>query len=227
MGAEKKQSVLSAENRRMVAFHEAGHAVMAMFTPGAMVIHKATIMPRGSALGLVAQLPEKDEMNWTRKQLLARLDVAMGGRCAEAMIFGEENITSGASSDIESATRTARYMITRVGMGSNAVGQVSLPKEDYASLSSETRAVVEQEVRNMIENSYKRSEALLKSKEKELYLLAEALLEYETLSKDEIEIIVAGGKLERPVIDDVDNSRRPRTESRVKKAQTPLPLTQT
>jgi ATP-dependent metalloprotease len=95
MGAERKSMTIADENRRMVAFHEGGHALVALYTPGALPIHKATIMPRGSALGMVSQLPEQDELNWTKKQLIARLDVSMGGRCAEELIFGEDNVTSG------------------------------------------------------------------------------------------------------------------------------------
>jgi ATP-dependent metalloprotease len=95
MGAERKSAVIDEENRKIVAFHEGGHALVAMYTPGAMPIHKATIMPRGSALGMVSQLPEKDELSWTKKQLFARLDVAMGGRAAEEMMFGSDNVTSG------------------------------------------------------------------------------------------------------------------------------------
>ena len=96
MGAERKSAVIEEANRRIVAYHEGGHALMAMHTPGALPVHKATIMPRGSALGMVSQLPEKDELSWTRRQLLARLDVAMGGRVAEELIFGPDEITSGA-----------------------------------------------------------------------------------------------------------------------------------
>ena len=192
MGAEKKNAVLSEANRKIVAYHEAGHAIVALFTPGAMAIHKATIMPRGSALGLVAQLPENDELNWTKKQLLARLDVAMGGRCAEELKFGPDEITAGASSDIDAATNVARSMITRLGMGSKAVGRVAIDKNDYGSLSSETRATVEHEVRDLIDSSYSRVKDLLKSKSKEWELLAQALLEHETLSREDIENVIKG-----------------------------------
>jgi ATP-dependent metalloprotease len=186
----------------MVAFHEGGHALVALFTEGALPIHKATIMPHGPALGLVAQVPDGDELNWTRKQLIARLDVAMGGRCAEELIFGNENITSGASSDIHNATMVARNMITKFGMGSEAVGRVMFDKEDYSNVSSETRKIIENEVKSLIEGAYERAMRILSEKSTELHRLAEALLEYETLTREEIELVIKGGKPVRPTVDD-------------------------
>jgi len=150
MGAERKSAVIDEENRKIVAFHEGGHALVAMYTPGAMPVYKATIMPRGSALGMVSQLPEKDELSWTKKQLFARLDVAMGGRAAEEMMFGSENVTSGASSDIENATRVAQAIVMRFGM-SEKVGPVLHRDEDLATLSPETRLVIEEEVKGLLE----------------------------------------------------------------------------
>jgi ATP-dependent metalloprotease len=150
MGAERKSAVIDPENRNIVAYHEGGHALVAMYTPGAMPVHKATIMPRGSALGMVSQLPEKDELSWTKKQLFARLDVAMGGRAAEEMMFGSENVTSGASSDIENATRVAQAIVMRFGM-SEKVGPVLHKEEDLATLSPGTRFVIEEEVKSLLE----------------------------------------------------------------------------
>jgi len=172
MGAERKSAVIEEENRKLVAFHEGGHALVAIYTPGAMPIHKATIMPRGSALGMVrtllfvflscllfsipflllqvSQLPEKDELSWTKKQLLARLDVAMGGRAAEEMMFGTDNVTSGASSDIESATRIAQAIVMRFGM-SDKVGPVLYKDEELSTLSPQTRSTIEEEVKGLLE----------------------------------------------------------------------------
>lgn len=201
MGAEKKNAVISERNRKIVAYHEAGHAIMALFTPGANTIHKATIMPRGQALGMVSQLPQEDEMEWTKKQLVASLDVCMGGRVSEEYFFGAEEITGGASSDLEKATRIARSMVMRLGMGSQEVGQVMMAKnqEDYAALSSETRLAIEKDVKRLLDDSYSRTGKLLKEKKHELEMLAEALLTHETLSRTEIETIVAGGSLNKPL----------------------------
>ena len=123
MGVERKSAVLTEESKRLTAYHEAGHAIVALRTPGAMPVHKATIVPRGSALGMVTQLPDKDETSITRKQLLARLDVCMGGRVAEELIFGKDEVTTGALSDLQQATRLATYMVGEVGL-SSLVGPV-------------------------------------------------------------------------------------------------------
>uniref|UniRef100_A0A7R9VRD6 AAA+ ATPase domain-containing protein n=1 Tax=Chlamydomonas euryale TaxID=1486919 RepID=A0A7R9VRD6_9CHLO len=153
MGAERKSAVISEKNRRLTAYHEGGHALVAMFTPGADPVHKATIVPRGMALGMVSQLPEEDATSISRKQMLARLDVCMGGRVAEELIFGDDDVTSGASSDLKQATSLARAMVTKYGM-SDKVGHVSLDYEDDGrSMSSETRAAIEAEVRTILQVS--------------------------------------------------------------------------
>lgn len=115
MGAERKSAVITAETARCTAYHEAGHAVVAVLTEGASPIHKATIMPRGSALGMVTMLPEGDQTSQSLKEMLAFMDVAMGGRVAEELIFGRQEVTSGAMSDIQHATRIARNMVTKYG----------------------------------------------------------------------------------------------------------------
>jgi len=150
MGAERTSAVIEEQNRRIIAFHEGGHALVAMLTPGAMPVHKATIMPRGSALGMVSQLPEKDELSWTRQQLVARMDVAFGGRAAEELMFGNDQITSGASSDIEAATRVATAMVTRYGM-SPKVGPVLYKEEDFANLSPGTRDDIDKEIKLLLQ----------------------------------------------------------------------------
>lgn len=195
MGAERKSAVISEKNRRLTAYHEGGHALVAMFTDGAHPVHKATVVPRGVALGMVMQLPETDdETSITRRQLLAKLDVAMGGRVAEELIFGDADVTTGASSDLEQATRLARAMVTRYGM-SDAVGQVSLPYEDGgASLSTETRAIVEAEVKKLLTSAHNRAKKLLKEHERELHTLAAELIEKETLTGEQIRDILSRGK---------------------------------
>ena len=202
MGAERRSAVIEESNRRIVAFHEGGHALVAVLTPGALPVHKATIMPRGSALGMVAQLPEKDELSWTRKQLLARLDVAMAGRAAEELIFGDENVTSGASSDLDAASRIAHVMVTRYGM-SPKVGPVSVTDDDLKHLSPETRRVIEEEERRLLEESKARATKTLQDNSDKLHKLAQALLEYETLTKDEIELVLKNmplGRAPMPVV---------------------------
>lgn len=201
MGAEKKQSMVGADVRRLVAYHEAGHAVMALYTRGAQPIHKATIMARGDALGMVSQLPETDDPNWTRRQYKARLDVCMGGRCSEELIVGAEDVTSGASSDIAQATRVARAMVTQLGMGATTGMQNFASSEfDYSVLAPETRQQIDADVRQLLDESYKRACAMLLTRRKELDTLAHALLKYETLTKDEIERVIRGEQLTRPVL---------------------------
>ncbi|KHN07710.1 ATP-dependent zinc metalloprotease FTSH 11, chloroplastic/mitochondrial [Glycine soja] len=155
MGTERKTMFVSEESKKLTAYHESGHAIVALNTDGAHPIHKATIMPRGSALGMVTQLPSSDETSISKKQLLARLDVCMGGRVAEELIFGQDYVTTGASSDLHTATELAQYMVVK-----------------------------------LLREAYDRVKALLKKHEKALHVLANALLEYETLSAEEIRRIL-------------------------------------
>ena len=198
MGAERKSAVISEKNRKLTAYHEGGHALVALYTEGAYPVHKATVVPRGVALGMVMQLPESDdETSISRRQLLAKLDVAMGGRVAEELIFGEDQVTTGASSDLEQATRLARAMVTRYGM-SDKIGQMAIHYEDGgANLSSETRAAVEAEVKRLLTAAHERARHVLKTHERELHALAKELLDKETLSGAQIKevLIRAGGKL--------------------------------
>ena len=184
MGAERKSAVVAEENRRLTAYHEGGHALVALFTEGARPIHKATIVPRGQSLGMVMQLPEKDELNLTKKQLLAMLDVTMGGRVAEELIFGADQVTTGASSDLRQATRLAREMVTKYGF-SERVGLSSTDYGDYG-LSHDTRTVIEEEVKRMLDEANARAAALLRRREKELHMLAKTLLDRETLNGAEL-----------------------------------------
>jgi len=186
MGTERKSAVISEENRRLTAYHEGGHALVALYTAGANPVHKATIVPRGQALGMVMQLPEKDQTSISRKQLLARLDVAMGGRVAEELIFGEQEVTTGASSDLQHATRLARDMVTKYGM-SEKVGNVAHDyDENGLVISSETRQLIEDETRVLVDAAYQRAKVLIKKHEKDLHSLAESLLKHETLTGDQI-----------------------------------------
>ncbi|KXZ43593.1 hypothetical protein GPECTOR_86g387 [Gonium pectorale] len=185
MGAERKSAALSERSRRLTAYHEGGHALVALLTDGADPVHKATIVPRGMALGMVSQLPEEDATSMSRRQMMARLDVCMGGRVAEELIFGADDVTTGASSDLRMATELARAMVTKYGM-SERLGQVALDYDDAHSMSSETRAAVEEEVRKLVQGAYERAKAVLSSHERDLHKLAAELLEKETLSGDQI-----------------------------------------
>ncbi|KAL6226706.1 hypothetical protein ACLB2K_000667 [Fragaria x ananassa] len=187
MGNERKSAVKSEELRKLTAFHEGGHALVAVYADGALPIHKVTIVSRGMSLGMVAQLSEKDdEMRRTKKQMLAELDVCMGGRAAEELIFGENEVTSGASSDIQKATSLATKMVTKYGMSS----KIGLVYHDYeegrSTLSAETRSLIVNEVKQLLEKAYKNAKHILMSHLEELDAVANALLEHETLSGSQI-----------------------------------------
>uniref|UniRef100_A0A3Q2DEY2 ATP-dependent zinc metalloprotease YME1L1 n=1 Tax=Cyprinodon variegatus TaxID=28743 RepID=A0A3Q2DEY2_CYPVA len=193
MGPERRSAEIDNKNKQITAYHESGHAIVAYYTKDAMPINKATIMPRGPSLGHVSMLPENDRWSETRSQLLAQMDVSMGGRVAEEIIFGHENITTGASSDFDSATRIAKMMVTRYGM-CEKLGVMTY--SDLTAQSPETQAAVEHEVRVLLKDSYERAKALLKSHAKEHKNLADALLMYETLDAKEIQLVLEGKTLE-------------------------------
>lgn len=185
MGTERKTMFITEESKKLTAYHESGHAIVALNTNGAHPIHKATIMPRGSALGMVTQLPSQDETSINKKQLQARLDVCMGGRVAEELIFGEEYITTGASNDLFTATELAQYMVSTCGM-SDTIGPVYIKERP----GSEMQSRIDAEVVKLLREAYDRVKQLLKKHEKALHALANALLEYETLTADEIKQIL-------------------------------------
>lgn len=192
MGPERRSAEIDKKNKEITAYHESGHAIIAFYTKDAMPINKATIMPRGPTLGHVSMLPENDRWSETRAQLLAQMDVSMGGRVAEELIFGNENITTGASSDFDGATKIAKMMVTRFGM-SEKLGVMTY--SDLTKQSPETQAAIENEVRILLRDSYERAKVLLKSRAKEHRNLAEALLRYETLDAKEIQLVLEGKAL--------------------------------
>ncbi|KAG0163857.1 hypothetical protein DFQ30_010867 [Apophysomyces sp. BC1015] len=191
MGAERRSAVITDESKRLTAYHEGGHALVAYYTPGAMPLHKATIMPRGRALGMTVQLPEMDKDSFTRKEFLAQLDICLGGRVAEQFIFGEENVTSGAHSDIVKATEIAKRMVRHYGM-SDKVGPVDYDDEDMQLMSAETKLLIESEIKSLVLRAEERARSVLKDHADELHLLAKALVEYETLSQQEIVDVIQG-----------------------------------
>ncbi|KAG1462958.1 hypothetical protein G6F46_003127 [Rhizopus delemar] len=199
MGAERRSAVITEESKRLTAYHEGGHALVAYYTPGAMPLHKATIMPRGSALGMTVQLPEMDKDSFTKKEFLAQIDVCMGGRVAEELIFGEENVTSGAHSDIVKATNVAKRMVRYYGM-SDKVGAVSFDNEDMQLLSAQTKQLIESEISELVESSQTRAKRILTEHRDELDKLANALVEYETLDAQEIIDVLTGKPITRPPV---------------------------
>ncbi|KAF8742981.1 Peptidase family M41, partial [Rhizoctonia solani] len=192
MGAERKSSYITPKDKLMTAYHEAGHALAALYTPGARSLHKVTCMPRGHSLGLTQTLPENDEHSVSFKQFSAMLDVSMGGRIAEEMIYGKENVTSGASSDIRAATNLSRRM--EYGF-SDKVGTVYHGDSDTTPPSPETLRLIDTEIQAFIQQSTERTTKLLESKVEELHKLAQALVEHETLDKSEVEKVIRGEKI--------------------------------
>ena len=206
MGTERKSMVMTEDEKRMTAYHEAGHALVSVHEAASDPIHKATIIPRGRALGMVMRLPERDVYSYHRDKMHANLSVSMGGRVAEELIFGYDKVSSGASSDIQYATSLARDMVTQWGM-SDEMGplQYEEKQEGYlgygmsqrSAMSDETAKKIDAEIRKLVEGGHKRATDLLKKHNKQLHLLANALLEFETLSGEEIRQLLETGKFER------------------------------
>jgi len=196
MGAERKSMAMTDEEKRLTAYHEGGHALLALSVPSTDPVHKATIIPRGRALGMVMQLPEKDQLSMSYEQMTSRLTILMGGRMAEEIIFGKEKITSGASSDIDQATRLARAMVTKWGF-SDKLGVVSYGENQdevflghsvsrTQNVSEETAKLIDEEVKRLVQGGFDEARRILTERLEDLHTLAKALLEYETLTGDEI-----------------------------------------
>lgn len=196
MGAERKSHYVSPESKRMTAYHEAGHALTALRTPGAMPLHKVTIMPRGQALGITFQLPEADKDSYSKRELNASIDVALGGRAAEELIFGLDNTTTGCSSDLQRATSVAGNMVRNYGF-SEKIGLVAHTDDDVPYLSGAKKDEIESEVRRFVEEGWHRTKDVLNNNMEDLHKLADALVEYETLSLDEVKSVLKGEKLDR------------------------------
>lgn len=207
MGAERRSMVMTEDEKKMTAYHEAGHAIVSVHEKASDPIHKATIIPRGRALGMVMRLPERDSYSYHRDKMHANLSVSMGGRVAEELIFGHDKVSSGASSDIQYATSLARNMVTKWGM-SDKLGplQYEEQQEGYLGMggsqrtmmSSETNKLIDSEIRLLVDSAHKRATDLLTEHRDQLELLAQALLEYETLTGEEIDQLIRDGKIDRP-----------------------------
>ena len=213
MGAERRTLMMTEDEKRLTAFHEGGHALVQLTMPGAMPIHKATIIPRGRALGMVQGLPERDQISQNYEQLIAMLAIAMGGRVAEELIFGHENVTSGAASDIQQCTRVARAMVTQLGF-SDKLGTVAYaePQQEQflgysasrpPALSEATQQLIDAEVRRYVQDAYDTATRILTEKRDQLEILAKGLLEFETLSGDEMKGLLEG---KRPVREDASTT---------------------
>ncbi|MDO9501471.1 ATP-dependent zinc metalloprotease FtsH [Falsiroseomonas sp.] len=218
MGAERRSLVMSEDEKRMTAYHEAGHALVAMHEPECDPVHKATIIPRGRALGLVMSLPAGDRYSKHKSKMKAELAMAMGGRVAEELIFGPEKVSNGASGDIKMATDQARRMVTEWGMSEN-LGMIAYGSNDQEvflghsvtqskNLSEETARKIDGEIRTIIDNAYARATKVLSENIDELHLLAKGLLEHETISGDEIKLIIKGEPIVRVRPDEPVNQGR-------------------
>jgi cell division protease FtsH len=207
MGAERKSLVMTEEEKMLTAYHEGGHAILALNVVATDPVHKATIIPRGRALGMVMQLPERDKLSMSYEQMTSRLIIMMGGRVAEEMIFGKDKVTSGAQSDIEQATRLARMMVTRWGF-SPELGAVSYGENQdevflgmsvarTQNVSEATAQKIDMEIKRLVEEGHAEARRILEAKRADLETLAKGLLEFETLTGDEIKDLLAGKKPNR------------------------------
>ena len=205
MGSERRSMIMTDEEKTLTAYHEAGHAIVGLNVPDHDPIHKATIIPRGRALGLVLSLPERDQLSMTRRQLTSKIAMAMGGRVAEELVFGPEKVTNGAASDIQQVTRIARAMVTQFGM-SDKLGNIDYANERDAFLgayqgpkeiSPETQQLIDEEVRRIVDEGYESAKRILTEKRDDLERLAKGLLEYETLTGSESTWVISGEKLDR------------------------------
>jgi cell division protease FtsH len=243
LGLERKSRVLSDEERRLVAYHEAGHALVGLTVPDADPLHKVTIIPRGRALGLTAYLPEEELHKYTKRSIESRLAMAYGGRVAEELVFGPEKVTTGAAQDIQQATNIARRMVTQFGMsaviGPIAVGdreqEIFLGREvvQRREISDRTAQIVDEEVRSILTNAYSVATRVLTERRAALDRLAAALLERETLEREQVELVVAGQVLPpyvppapptpRSESEPAEKERAPRTSGGVLRNPPPEP----
>ncbi len=217
MGAERKSLVMTEEEKLLTAYHEGGHAIVALNVKATDPVHKATIIPRGRALGMVMQLPERDKLSMSLEQMTSRLAIMMGGRVAEELVFGREKVTSGAASDIEQATKLARMMVTRWGL-SDTLGTVAYGENQeevflgysvarQQNISEATVQKIDAEIRRYVEEGFTEARQILTEKRADLETLAKGLLEFETLTGDEIKDLLMG---KRPTRESIIEPTTPR-----------------
>jgi len=234
MGTERRSLVMSEAEKRMTAYHEAGHALCAMHEPECDPVHKATIIPRGRALGLVMSLPEGDRYSKSKSKLTSELTMAMGGRAAEEIIFGPDKVSNGAAGDIKMATDQARRMITEWGM-SDKLGMIAYGDNSQEvflghsvtqskNVSEETARQIDNEIKTVISRAYEKARRILTENVEELHRLATGLLEHETLSGDELRTVLRGEKVIRTVVDEpAPESRRASVPTSGRPASPPPP----
>ena len=229
MGTEWRSLVMTAEEKKMTAYHEAGHALVRMHEPASDPIHKATIIPRGGALGMVVSMPERDNYSYHRDKMFADLATVMGGRIAEEEIFGYVKVSSGASGDIKQATKLARAMVLRWGMSDKlgpleyeddqgGGGYLGYSQSVRHSISNETAKLIDSEIKRLVEGGLNRAREVIKGNVAQLHLIANALLELETLTGDEIRQLIDTGKIERPDQNAPGNTLTPVKGSAIPKA---------
>jgi cell division protease FtsH len=211
MGTERKSMVMSEKEKRNTAYHEAGHVIVGRLVPEHDPVYKVSIIPRGRALGVTMFLPEEDRHSLSRQAIFSQIASLFGGRIAEEMILGKDGVTTGASNDIERATSLARSMVTKWGL-SDVMGPLMYDEDDQEvflgmsagvkpkPLSDETAKAIDQEVRSIIDNCYGTAERLLQENIDKLHAMSDALMEYETLSADQLDDIMAGAKPRAPTV---------------------------
>ncbi|MEQ8192933.1 MAG: cell division protein FtsH, partial [Rhodospirillales bacterium] len=222
MGMERRSMVMTEDEKKLTAYHEAGHAIVGLSVPKSEPLHKVTIIPRGRALGVTMQLPERDRYSYSKLELESKLAMMFGGRAAEEIVFGKENVTTGASNDIQQATALARRMVTEYGFSEKLGALRYADNEEEVFLghsvaqrknvSDATAQVIDEEVRNLVEAAEQRANDILNERRKDLDAVAQALLEYETLSGEEVGALLRGETISRPDQDDsADVGRKKRS----------------
>ncbi len=234
LGVERRSLVLTEDERRLTAYHEAGHAIVALKTPGSDPIHKVTIVPRGRALGLTASLPEVDRHNYTKEWLIGSLAMFFGGRGAEAIVFGPEKVTTGAGNDIERATALARRMVTQFGMsdriGPLAVGdkeqEIFLGREfaQRREISERTAETVDDEVKRLVDEAYAKATQIIEANRELLDRIAVALLERETIDREDLDHLLKGELLapRPPVVEPLPAQAAPPAKPAAQPVRTPI-----
>ena len=215
MGSERRSMVMSDDEKRLTAYHEAGHAIVGLLVPSHDPVYKVTIIPRGRALGVTMFLPEEDRYSYSKERLESQISSLFGGRIAEELVFGPESVTTGASNDIQRATELARNMVTRWGL-SERLGPLTYSEEEgevflghsvtqHKTVSDQTQDLIDEEVRNIIDRNYQRSTKILGENEQRLHVMASALIRYETIDVEQIKDIMEGRE-PRPPQDWSDHS---------------------